>query len=138
MTTTLRRTTDSLAEVLEPLAPESAPRRRSRDRQPYTPEPVEATVFWWFTDDGRSACMENQFSTMAATPIRFRCIGTTSTKYPKRFRVDLAQTLDRLPELNRRELKSLGSALADAISRQLGVEVAPLSPDVIDTDLIIA
>jgi hypothetical protein len=94
---------------------------------------VEATVFWWFTADGRSACMENQFSVAAATPIRFRCIGTSSSKFPKRYRVDLAQTLDRLPELNRRELKALGSALADSLSRQLGVEVAPVSPDIIDT-----
>ena len=136
MTTTLQRPSDSLAAVAEPLSPEIAPRRRSRDRQPYTPEPVEATVFWWFTDDGRSACMENQFSTVAATPIRFRCIGTSSTKYPKRYRVDLAQTLDRLPELNRRELKALGGAIAESLARQLGVEVAPLSPDVIDTLLI--
>ncbi|MDA1129258.1 MAG: hypothetical protein O2913_11255 [Chloroflexi bacterium] len=135
MTTTLQRPSDSLAAFAEPL-PERAPRHRSRDRQPYTPEPVEATVFWWFTDDRRSACMENQFSIVAATPIRFRCIGTSSTKYPKRYRVDLAQTLDRLPELNRRELKALGNALAASLSRQLGVEVAPLSPGVIDTLLV--
>ena len=92
-------------------------------------------MFWWFTDDGRTACMENQFSTVPATPIRFRCIGTNSTKYPKRYRVDLAQALDWLPELNRRELKALGAALAEALSRKLGVEVAPFSADVIDTAL---
>ena len=79
--------------------------------------------------------MENQFSTAPATPIRFRCIGTSSSKSPKRYRVDLAQTMDWLPELNRRELKALGNAVADSLSRQLGVEVAPLSPDVIDTVL---
>ena len=79
--------------------------------------------------------MENQFSTMAATPIRFRCLGTNSAKYPKRYRVDLAQALDPLPQLNRRELKALGNAIVEALSRKLGVEVAALSPDVIDTVL---
>ena len=115
--------------------PEPAPKRRSRDRQPFTPEPVEATVWWWWTDEGRTACMENQFSTLPATPIRFRCLGTTSTKSPKRFRVDLAQALDRIPDLNRRELKELGCSLAVALSRKLGIDVAPLAVDVIDTDL---
>jgi len=80
--------------------------------------------------------MQNQFSTMPATPIRFRCLGTSSAKYPKRYRVDLAQALDRLPELNRRELKSLGNALAEALSHKLGVEVASFSPDIIDTSLV--
>ena len=135
MTTTLQHSIDGLTVVADPVAPEPARKRRSRDRQPYTPEPVEATIWWWWTDDGRSACMENQFSTMPATPIRFRCIGTNSAKSPKRYRVDLAQTLDWLPELNRRELKSLGTALAEALSRNLGVEVAPFSADVIDTAL---
>ena len=135
MTTTLQNSVDGLTVAVEPLAPERAPKRRSRDRQPYTPEPVETTIWWWFTDDGRSACMENQFSTMPATPIRFRCLGTNSAKSPKRYRVDLAQALDWMPELNRRELKALGTALAQALSHKLGVEVATLSPDVIDTTL---
>jgi hypothetical protein len=135
MTTALQRPMDSLTIVADPIRPEPTPKRRSRDRQPYTPEPVEATVFWWFTDDGRTACMENQFSTVPATPIRFRCIGTNSAKYPKRYRVDPAQALDWLPELNRRELKALGTALAEALSRKLGVEVAPFPADVIDTAL---
>ena len=133
MTTTLQRSADSFVPVAEPMAADPTPKRRSRDRQPFTPEPVVATVFWWFTDEGRTACMENQFSTGPATPIRFRCLGTSSSKSPKRYRVDLAQTLDWLPELNRRELKALGNALADSLSRQLGVEVAPVSPDIIDT-----
>ena len=79
--------------------------------------------------------MENQFSTIPATPIRLCCIGTNSAKSPKRYRVDLAQAFDWLPELNRRELKSLGAALAEALSRKLGVEVAAFSADVIDTGL---
>ena len=64
--------------------------------------------------------MKNQFSTILATHIRFRCIGTNSAKSPKRYRVDLAQALNWLPELNRRELKSLGAALAEALSCKLG------------------
>ena len=132
MTLTIQRPVDGLAAVANP---EPATKRRSRDRQPYTPEPVVATVYWWWTDDGRTACMENQFSPMAATPIRFRGLGTNTGKYPKRYRVDLAQALDPLPQLNRRELKALGNAIVEALSRKLGVEVAALSPDVIDTVL---
>ena len=128
----IQRHVDVLTVVADPITPEPAPKRRSRDSQPYTPEPVEATVWWWWTDDGRTACMESQFSTMPAAPIRFRCLGTNSAKYPKRYRVDLAQALDWLPELNRRELKALGAALAAALSRKLGVEVAPFPADVID------
>ena len=135
MTVAIQRPTDGLTAVANPVTADPASKRRSRDRQPFTPDPVEATVFWWWTDDGRTACMENQFSTMPPTPIRFRCIGTSSAKNPKRYRVDLAQALDRLPELNRKELKALGTALAEALSRKLGVEVAPVSTDVIDTSL---
>ncbi len=123
----------TLPAVANPNNAEPATKRRSRDRQPFTPEPVVATVYWWWTNDGRTACMENQFSTMAATPIRFRCLGTNSTKYPRRFRVDLAQALDPVPELNKRELKALGNAICEALSRQMGVEVAAFSADVIDT-----
>ncbi len=134
MTLTVQRRVDALAAVANP-PPEPATKRRSRDRQPFTPEPVVTTVYWWWTDDGRTACMENQFSTMAATPIRFRCLGTNTGKYPKRYRVDLAQALDPLPELNKRELKALGNAIVEALSRKLGVDVAAFSPDVIDTVL---
>jgi len=123
----------TLPAVANPNNAEPATKRRSRDRQPFTPEPVVATVYWWWTNDGRTACMENQFSTMAATPIRFRCLGTNSTKCPRRFRVDLAQALDPVPELNKRELKALGNAICEALSRQMGVEVAAFSADVIDT-----
>jgi hypothetical protein len=113
--------------------PFPATKRRSRDRQPFTPDPIVATVYWWWTEDGRTACMENQFSTMTATPIRFRCLGANGGKYPKRFRVDLAQALDPLPELNKREMKALGNAIVESLSRKLGVDVAAISPDVIDT-----
>jgi len=135
MTLTVQPIPDGLVAVAEPIAPEPGTKRRSRDRQPFTPEPIVTTVYWWWTDDGRTACMENQFSTMAATPIRFRCLGTNSPKNPKRFRVDLAQALDPLPDLHKREMKALGNAIYDALSRQLGVEVAAFSADVIDTAL---
>lgn len=126
---------DGLVAIAESIVAEPGIKHRSRDRQPFTPEPILATVYWWWIDDGRTACMENQFSTIAATPIRFRCLGTNSPKYPKRFRVDLAQALDPLPKLNKREMKALGGAICDALSRQLGVEVAAFSADVIDTVL---
>ena len=132
MTLTMQHPVDGLTAMTNR---EPATKRRSRDRQPFTPEPVVATVYWWWTDNGRSAWMENQFSTMAATPLRFRCLGTTSAKYPKRYRVDLAQARDPMPELNKRELKALSNAIHVALSRKLGVEVASFSPDVIDTIL---
>jgi hypothetical protein len=132
MTLTVQHPVDGLTAVANH---GPAAKRRSRDRQPFTPEPVVATVYWWWTDYGRSAMMENQFSTVAATPLRFRCLGTNSAKYPKRYRVDLAQALDPMPELNKRELKALSNAIHDALSRKLGVEVASFSPDVIDTAL---
>lgn len=130
MTLTTRQPADGLSAVS---TPEPATKRRSRDRQPFAPEPIVTTVYWWWTEDGRTACMENQFSTSPASPIRFRCLGTNSAKYPKRFRVDLAQALDTVPELNKRELKALGNAICEALHRQLGVEVAAFSTDVIDT-----
>ena len=70
MTLTLQHPVDGLTVVADPITPEPARKRRSRDRQPYTPDPVEATVFWWWTDDGRTACMENQFSTMPSVAAR--------------------------------------------------------------------
>ena len=115
-----------------------AKRRRSRDREPFRPDPIDATVYWWWTNDGRTACMENQFSEMPATPVRFRCIGSLSTKYPRRFRVDLVQALDWLPELNRRELKALGVTLAGILSKKMGVDVVAVSSEVIDTVPVIS
>ena len=132
MTLTVQHPIDGLTAMANR---EPATKRRSRARPPFTPEPVVATVYWWWTDDGRSAWMENQFSTMAATPLRFRCLGPTSAKYPKRYRVDLAQALAPMPELNKRELKALRGAIHEALRRKLGVEVASFSPDVIDTVL---
>ncbi len=107
--------------------------RRSRDREPFRPDPIDITVYWWWTNDGRTACMENQFSEMPATPVRFRCVGSLSAKHPRRFRIDLVQTLDWLPELNRRELKALGVTLAGILSKKMGVAVAAVSSEVIDT-----
>ena len=130
MALTVQRLDDGFAAVANP---EPATKRRSRDRQPFTPDPIVATVYWWWTEDGRTACMENQFSTMAATPIRFRCLGANGGKYPKRFRVDLAQALDPLPEINKREMKALGIAIVESLSRKPGVEVASISPDIIHT-----
>lgn len=114
-------------------------RRAHYDRkQHHAPAPVEATVYWWRTDERRAACSPNQFCIMPATPVRFRCIGALTAKYPKRYRVELAQALDWLPELTRRELKELGASLATALSVKLGLEVAPLSQDVIDLHLTAA
>ncbi|MEC8857765.1 MAG: hypothetical protein VX664_10290 [Chloroflexota bacterium] len=120
--------------VANPTTEEPGTKCRSRDRKPYTPEPIVATVWWW-TANGRTAGMENQFSTKAAIPLRFRCLGSNSAKYPKRYRVDLAQALDPMPELDKKEMKALGIAICEALSRQLGVEVAAFSADVIDTVL---
>ena len=111
-------------------------RRAHYDRkQHHAPVPVEATVHWWRTDERRAACSPNQFGVMPTTPVRFRCIGTLIAKYPKRYRVELVQALDWLPELTCRELKELGASLATAISVKLGLEVAPFSQDLIDLDL---
>jgi hypothetical protein len=98
---------------------------------------VEATVYWWQTDEHRAVYVDNQFGITPAIRVRFSCIGTLTPKFPKRYRVDLAQALDRLPELNRRELKLLGVSLAAAISRELGVDVAPFNGDVINLSLAI-
>jgi hypothetical protein len=98
---------------------------------------VEATVYWWQTDERRAVYVDNQFGVTAAIPVRFSCIGTLTPKFPKRYRVDLAQALDKLPELNRRELKLLGASLASAISKELGVEVAPFNGDVISLSLTV-
>ena len=113
--------------------PESKTYYRSRRHHP--PVMVEARVYWWQTDERRVACVDNQFGILPAIPVRFSCIGTLTPKYPKRYRVDLAQALDKLPELNKRELKLLGASLAAAISKELDVEVAPFNGDVINLSL---
>ena len=113
-----------------PVAPDLDSKNRSRKFRGLIP--VEATVYWWCADEHRSGPASNKFSVSPATPVRFRCIGNLSYKYPKRYRVDLAQALDWLPELNQRELKQLGVSLATAISKQMGVDVAPVSQQVID------
>ena len=91
--------------------------------------PVEVTVYRWQTD-GRPG---KQFGAMPADPIRFRCLGTLTATKPKRYRVDLAQTLDWLPDLTIRELRQLAAALALAVSNRLDVEVAPIPVSVIDS-----
>ena len=93
---------------------------------------VEATVYWWRTDEVKSSSAGNKFCVMPAEPVRFRCIGTLTPKHPRRFRVDLAQALDRLPELTGPELKAVGASLATAIRTKLGVDVAPFSGQLID------
>lgn len=93
---------------------------------------VEATLYWWCTDEVKSSTAGNKFCVMPAEPVRFRCIGTLTPKYPRRFRVDLAQALDRLPGLTGPELKAVGASLATAISKKLGVEVAPINGQLID------
>ena len=104
---------------------------------------MEATVYWWRPDDRRTewapnerrvAWAPNQFGIMPATPIRFRCIGALNSKAPQSYRVDLAQALDRLPDLSRNELRELGASLALMISKKLGVKVVPIDVDVIDLD----
>ena len=107
-----------------------------RGRQHQVPVPVEATVYWWRSDEGRGSYAPNQFGVMPATPVRFRCVGTLTPKYPHRYRVDLAQALDWLPYLAGNELKELGASLALIISNILGVDVAPISKDVIDLNTV--
>ena len=110
--------------------PESGTSRRPRQLQ--GPVPVDATVYWWRVDDIRSTHAKNRFGLMPTTPVRFPCIGTLTSKYPKRYRVDLAQVLDWLPDLTSLELKELGSSLAVAVKYKLGVDVAPITADVFD------
>ena len=59
--------------------------------------------------------MGNQFSTKAAFALRFRCLGNTTTKYLKRYRVNLAQAMDPMPELDRMGLKALDSAISESL-----------------------
>ncbi len=108
-----------------------------RSRRHHPPVMVQATVYWWQTDERRVACVDNQFGTAPAIPVRFSCIGTLTPKFPKRYRVDLVQALDKMPELNKRELKLLGASLAVAIGKELAVEVAPFNGDVINLSLTV-
>lgn len=113
-------------------------RRRGPDngaRERSAPVMVEATLHWWRTDERRGAGASNQFGLMPTTAVRFRCIGSLTPRFPKRYRIELAQALDWLPELTQRELKDLRATLAEAVSARLGVEVAPLSCDVLDLEL---
>lgn len=110
-------------------------RVKSRNRNHQCPVPVEATVYWWRIGERKSHSTANQFGFQPATPIRFRCVGTISPKHPKRYRVELAQALDWMPELTSRELKDLGAALALAVSEKLGVDLAPFNWEVIDLNL---
>ena len=117
--------------------PDTRPGRRAeyRSRDRAAPMLVEATVHWWRTDERRGTCSSNQFGVMPTTPVRFRCVGALTPKYPKRYRIELAQALDWLPELSQRELKGLGASLVEAISAKLGVDVAPFNCDVMDLEL---
>ena len=107
-------------------------RERSSNRNHQRPVPVEATVYWWRIGERKSSCSANNFGVIPATPVRFRCIGSITPKHPKRYRVELAQALDWLPDLTRRELRDLGATLALAVSEKLGVEVAPFNWELID------
>ena len=109
------------------------PDYRSRDRA--TPLVVEATLHWWRTEERRGPLSSIHFGVMPATPVRFRCIGALMPKYPKRYRIELAQALDWLPELTQRELKLLGASLMEAIASKLGVDVAPFNCDVMNLEL---
>ena len=115
-------------------------RRRTdyRSRERAAPVLVEATVHWWRTGERRGGCSSNQFGLIPTTPVRFRCIGALTPKSPKRYRIDLAQALDWLPELTQRELKDLGASLMEAVATELGVDVAPLNCDVMDLELTTA
>ena len=109
-------------------------RQRSdyRSRERAAPVLVEATVHWWRGDERRGNCAPNQFGVMPTTPVRFSCIGALTPKFPRRYRIDLAQALDWLPELTQRELKGLGASLVEAVAIKLGVDVAPLNCDILD------
>ena len=94
------------------------------------PQRVDVTLYQWRDDDRRRVVLK--FGVMPASPIHFRCTGTFTKEHPQRFRVELARSLDQMPELEPRELKQLGSVLQVALGNALGVEIATISPDVID------
>ncbi len=106
-------------------------RNAGKARHGSEPVPVEVTIYRW-KPDLRLRGVSNKFGTSPATPIRFQCLGTLSQKFPKRYRVELASAMDRLPDLSRLELKGLVYSLALAIALSLGVDVAPIPVDVID------
>lgn len=110
-------------------------RETSINRNHQCPIPVEATVYWCRIGERKSPGAAHYFSVNPATPVRFRCVGSISPKHPKRYRVELAQALDWLPDLTSRELKDLGAALALAVSEKLGVEVAAFNWEVMDLNL---
>ncbi len=110
-------------------------REHSSNRNRQSPVPVEATVYWCRIGERKSLCSANHFGLVPTTPIRFRCVGSITPKHPKRYRVELAQALDWLPDLTARELKDLGAKLAVAVSEKLGVEVVPFNWEVIDLNL---
>ena len=113
----------------------SRSREQSPNRNHQSPVPVEATVYWWRIGERKSPSSVNQFGEMPSRPVRFRCVGSISPKHPKRYRVELAQALDWLPDLTKRELKDLGASLAVAVGEKLGVEVATFNCEVIDLNL---
>lgn len=113
-------------------APRCRQRSDYRSRERAAPVLVEATVHWWRSDERRGNCAPNQFGVMPTTPVRFRCIGSLTPKFPRRYRIDLAQALDWLPELTQRELKGLGASLVEAVAIKMGVYVAPLNCDILD------
>ena len=93
--------------------------------------PVEVTIFHWDPTDFE--CSGIRFSIAPAIPIRFRCVGAPTAAKPKRrFRVELARALDRLPELNQSQLSELCGVLAVAIYNVVGLEIVPIPVDVID------
>ena len=116
----------------EPKIMQSGLKISDRGRQHSTPVPVEATVYWWVSDESRSSNAPNHFGVNPPRQVRFRCIGSLTPKYPQRYRVELAQALDWLPYLARNEMKGLAASLALTISKKLGVDVAPVSEGVID------
>ena len=113
-------------------APGCRQRSDYRSRERAAPMLVEATVHWRKSNERRGNCAPNQFGVMPTTPVRFRCIGALTPKCPRRYRIDLAQALDWLPELSQRELKGLGTSLVEAVAIKLGVDVAPLNCDILD------
>lgn len=113
------------------MSPTERRRTESRSRDRSAPVLVEATVHWWRINERRGSS-SNRFGVTPTIPVRFRCIGTLTPKYPTRYRIDLAQALDWLPELTHREQKDLGATLVEAIETRLGVEVAPLNSGVMD------
>ena len=116
---------------LEPVSTtEKAARSKGKTSRKSCSEPVDVTLYQWRDDDRRRVVLK--FGVMPAKPIRFRCTGSFTKEYPQRFRVELARALDEMPELESRELKQLGSVLELAIGQVLGVEIAAISPDVID------